>query len=103
MTNIISHALFLQRLYAVTGTTEQKALAAVANVTSSAMSRIVGGQSYPSLETVARIAMETNTSMDYLVGLSDDPTPSERIAKKPKGGVRGPGKPSPRPPQKRLS
>lgn len=103
MTNIISHSLFLQRFYSVTGTTEQKALAAVANVTSSAMSRIVGGQSYPSLETVARIAMETNTSMDYLVGLSDDPRPVDRTTKAVKTVSRGPGKPSPRPPQKRLN
>ena len=68
---IVSHALFLTRLYEVANTTEQKRLAQIADVTTGSMSRIQSGQSMPSVETLARIAVSLNTTIDYLIGLSD--------------------------------
>lgn len=73
--SLISHAKFLQRFYEQAGTTEQKTLSHIANVSSSAMSRIVNGASFPSPETLARIAVVCDVSIDYLVGLSDEPSP----------------------------
>lgn len=75
---IISHVLFLKRLYKASSTTEQKRLAQIADVTTGSMSRIQSGQSMPSVETLARIAVSLNTTIDYLIGLSDSPRPSQR-------------------------
>jgi transcriptional regulator with XRE-family HTH domain len=101
---MISHALFLERLYEVTDTTEQKVLAQIANVTTSAMSRYQTGQAMPSVETLARIAMVTEVSVDYLLGLTDDPQPPTRATRAINASLetpiqRGRGKPSPRPAQ----
>jgi transcriptional regulator with XRE-family HTH domain len=102
VSQLISHAKFLERLYKLAGTTEQKALAHIANVTSSSMSRIQNGQSMPSIDTLAHIAVVMETSIDYLVGLTDDPTPATQASRALKEAVlspipRGPGKPSSRP------
>ena len=106
MAQLISHATFLERLYKLAGTTEQKALAHIANVTSSSMSRIQNGQSMPSVDTLAHIAVVMDTSIDYLVGLTDDPAPATRASKAMKDAVlspipRAPGRPSSRPAQAR--
>jgi len=102
--NLVSHSTFLERLYQLAGTTEQKALAHIANVTSSSMSRIQSGQSMPSVDTLAHIAVVMDTSVDYLIGLSNDPLPGERASKALKEAVqfsnpRAPGRPSSRPRQ----
>lgn len=99
--DLISHAKFLQRFYEQAGTTEQKTLAHIANVSSSAMSRIVNGASFPSPETLARIAVVCNVSMDYLVGIADDPKPPAHRDPATRDALidpvkRGSGRPSPR-------
>lgn len=107
MSQLISHAVFLERLYSAANTTEQKALAHIANVTSSSMSRIQSGDTMPSIGTLAQIAMVCDTSIDYLVGLTDDPEPHKRASRAAKALSesfanpipRGPGKPSARRPR----
>ena len=78
---IVDRVKFLERFYELTGTTQQKALAQIANLTSASMCRIQQGQSFPSVETLSRLAMVLGVSIDYLVGLTDDPTPAARSAK----------------------
>lgn len=78
---LIDRTKFLERLYSLSGTTQQKALAQIADVTSASMCRIQQGQSFPSVATLSRLAMILNVSMDYLVGITDDPTPAARSAK----------------------
>jgi transcriptional regulator with XRE-family HTH domain len=105
--SLINHAVFLERFYDAAHTTDQKALAHIANVTSSAMSRIQSGDTMPSLATVAQIAMICEVSMDYLVGLTNEPKPparAQRAAKALNDSLaspiqRGPGKPSARLPR----
>lgn len=107
MSTLISHAVFLERLYAAANATEQKALAHIANVTSSSMSRIQSGDTMPSVGTLAQIAMVCDVSIDYLVGLTDDPKPYKRAGRAAKALSeslaspipRGPGKPSARLPR----
>jgi transcriptional regulator with XRE-family HTH domain len=104
MSQLITHSVFLERLYAAAHTTEQKALAHIANVTSSSMSRIQSGDTMPSVNTLAQIAMVCEVSVDYLIGLTDDPKPparAQRAAKALNDSLaspiqRGPGKPSAR-------
>lgn len=79
--SLIDRTKFLERLYSLAGTTQQKALAQIADVTSASMCRIQQGQSFPSVETLSRLAMVLDVSMDYLVGITDDPTPASRSAK----------------------
>jgi len=78
---LVNRTKFLERLYDLTGTTQQKALAQIANLTSASMCRIQQGQSFPSVETLSRLAMVLNVSIDYLVGITDDPTPATRSAR----------------------
>lgn len=47
----------------------------------SAYSKIERGQRYMSFEQCKRIAAVLNTSMDYLAGLTDDPSPYPRAKK----------------------
>lgn len=99
--SLIDRKKFLERLYALSGTTQQKALSHIANVTSASMCRIQQGESFPSVETLTRIAMVLDVSIDYLVGITDDPKPANRSAKALETALqtpipRGPGKPSPR-------
>lgn len=107
MATLISHALFLERLYSAANTTEQKALAHIANVTSSSMSRIQSGDTMPSINTLAQIAMVCDVSIDYLIGLTDDPSAPRRAARAAQALnesvtspiPRAPGKPSARLPR----
>jgi transcriptional regulator with XRE-family HTH domain len=97
---IVDRNKFLERLYDLTGTTQQKALAQIANLTSASMCRIQQGQSFPSVETLSRLAMVLNVSIDYLVGITDDPTPASRSAAAMKSALetpidRAPGRPTP--------
>ena len=78
---LVDRTKFLERLYDLTGTTQQKALAQIANLTSASMCRIQQGQSFPSVETLSRLAMVLDVSIDYLVGITDDPSPAARSAK----------------------
>jgi len=104
---LIDHGVFLDRMYTACRTTEQKALAHIANVTSSAMSRIQSGDSMPSINTLAQIAMVCDVSIDYLIGISDDPQAPQRAKRAAKALndslaspiQRAPGKPSARQPQ----
>lgn len=87
---LIDRTKFLERLYALAGTTQQKALAQIADVTSASMCRIQQGQSFPSVQTLSRLAMILNVSMDYLVGITDDPTPAARSSKAMKKALETP-------------
>ena len=78
---LVNHATFLARLYEVAGTMEQKRLAQIADVTTGSMSRIQSGQSMPSIETLAKISVSLQTSIDYLIGLSDTPKPLGKKAR----------------------
>ena len=60
---------------------EQKRLAQIADVTTGSMSRIQSGQSMPSIETLAKISVSLQTSIDYLIGLSDTPKPLGKKAR----------------------
>lgn len=54
-------------------------LAEILGVSERQIRRWVNGESDPSGELVASIARALNTSTDYLLGLSDDPSPQMRI------------------------
>ena len=88
--SIVDRNKFLERLYDLTGTTQQKALAQIANLTSASMCRIQQGQSFPSVETLSRLAMVLDVSIDYLVGITDDPTPASRSARALKNSLQTP-------------
>lgn len=45
-------------------------------------SKIETGQRYYTFEQCKRIALALNTSMDYLAGLTDDPSPYPRASEK---------------------
>lgn len=87
---LVDRTKFLERLYDLTGTTQQKALAQIANLTSASMCRIQQGQSFPSVETLSRLAMVLDVSIDYLVGITDDPSPAARSAKAMKKALETP-------------
>jgi len=88
--SLIDRTKFLERLYGLSGTTQQKALAQIANVTSASMCRIQQGQSFPSVETLSRLAMVLDVSIDYLVGITDDPAPATRSAAAMKSALETP-------------
>lgn len=88
--SLIDRTKFLERLYSLAGTTQQKALAQIADVTSASMCRIQQGQSFPSVETLSRLAMVLDVSIDYLVGITDDPAPAARSAKAMKKALETP-------------
>lgn len=48
----------------------------------SGYSKIETGQRYYTFEQCKRIALALNTSMDYLAGLTDDPSPYPRTSEK---------------------
>lgn len=102
---LVDRTKFLERLYALTGTTQQKALAQIANLTSASMCRIQQGQSFPSVETLSRLAMVLDVSIDYLVGITDDPAPAARSARAMKKALETPIERAnaQRPPQQRQA
>lgn len=53
----------------------QESLAEVLNTNARQVWRWESGETTPSADNVAMIAMALNTSADYLLGLDDDPTP----------------------------
>ena len=55
----------------------QEQLARLADVGHQQVWRYESGNTMPSAEIVARIARALGTSADYLLGLSDDPSPQE--------------------------
>lgn len=57
----------------------QKALAKEFNVTESAMSHYMTGRSEITVDVLVKFAQRTGLSMDYLVGLSDEPLPAMRL------------------------
>ena len=46
-------------------------------------SKLENGKRYYTIELLKRIAMALETSMDYLAGLTDDPTPYPRAQNQP--------------------
>jgi transcriptional regulator with XRE-family HTH domain len=71
------------------------------------MSRIQSGDTMPSITTLAQIAMVCDVSIDYLIGLTDDPSAPQRAGRAAKALnesltnpiARAPGKPSARLPR----
>ena len=57
----------------------QKALAKEFNITESVMSHYMTGRSEITVDVLVKFAKRTGLSMDYLVGLSDEPLPSIRL------------------------
>ena len=57
----------------------QKWLADNAETTESTISRYLNGKNQPEINIVARIAKALGVSMDYLCGLTDNPTPREHM------------------------
>ncbi len=60
----------------------QVALARAAGLTHPSISRFENGVNQPTASTLGRLATATGKSADYLLGLTDDPTPSARLTAK---------------------
>ena len=56
----------------------QQELADFLNCRQQTYSRYENGVAQPSLETLAKIAIYFNVSTDYILNLTDDPTPPKR-------------------------
>lgn len=54
----------------------QKQLADILNLTQSMICEYETGKSVPSLKTLPRLAVALNTSVDYLLGVTDSPQPA---------------------------
>ena len=57
----------------------QKALAKEFNVTEAVMSHYMTGRSEVTVDVLVKFAQRTGLSMDYLVGLSDEPLPAMQL------------------------
>ena len=64
------------------GRRSQKELSRIAAVTQATVSRIEQAVHEPAASILGRLARATEVSTDYLLGLTDDPTPSDRLAAK---------------------
>ena len=60
----------------------QEQLGEICELSTAHIGHIERGTRIPSLDTLFRIAQALDVSMDYLVGLTDDPTPPKRTVKK---------------------
>ncbi len=56
----------------------QQELADLLNIRQSAYSHYETGKRQPSIESLIKLAYFYDTSLDYLVGITDDPTPYPR-------------------------
>ena len=64
----------LRQLRKERGITQVK-MQVLTGIDQSDYSKIEGGKRYYTFEQCRKIALALNTSMDYLAGLTDDPTP----------------------------
>jgi transcriptional regulator with XRE-family HTH domain len=59
----------------------QKWIAEHADVTEASVSRWIGQNSYPAVvDAIKRLAVDLNVTADYLIGLTDIPTPSQSLS-----------------------
>lgn len=67
------YSFSVERLKLLMGDLNQPEFAALVNIKQSMVSKYLDGESQPSLKVLIKIATRTGTSIDWLVGLSDDP------------------------------
>ena len=67
---------------AARGEMSQVQLARAAGLTHPSISRFENGVNQPTASTLGRLATAMGKSADYLLGLTDDPTPSDRLTAK---------------------
>lgn len=67
------YSFSVDRLKLLMGERNQPEFAALIGIRQSMMSKYLNDESQPSLKVLIKIATVTGTSIDWLVGLSDDP------------------------------
>lgn len=68
------YSFSVERLKLLMGDRNQPEFAALVGIKQGMVSKYLEGESQPSVQSLIKIAARTGTSIDWLVGLSDDPS-----------------------------